>query len=85
MTAYLGRVHRPAHGLDLVEVEGIGPGHGAVEPRLEEGGPFIFESVRSAVIVFTHPGHSAVDGLKVYNRLNISVKFLSVYLQCPTL
>ena len=41
---------------DLVEVEGIVAGDGAVEARLEEGRPAVAELVRPTAVVLAHAG-----------------------------
>ncbi len=48
----------------MVEVEGVVPGQGAVEPRLEIGGPPGLELVGSAPVVLAHPAHSRVHALR---------------------
>ena len=56
-------VDHPGHGLDLVEVEGVGAGDGAVEPGLGEGGPLVLEGVRPSVVLLTDSAHPTVDRL----------------------
>ena len=53
-----------AHRLDLIKIERIGPRHRAVEAGFQETCPLGFMFVRSAVIIFTHPRHSAVHRLQ---------------------
>ena len=57
-------------GLDLVEVEGVVAGHGAVEPGLEEGGPPVPELVRTPLVVLADPSNSRVDDLATVHELN---------------
>ena len=45
------------HGLYLVEVEGEGAGHAAVEPGLQEGGPPVGPVAGPALVVLAHPSH----------------------------
>ena len=56
-------VDDPTHCLDLVEVEGVGAGDGAVEPGLGEGGPLVLEGVRPSVVLLTDSPHPTVDRL----------------------
>ena len=52
-------------GLYLVEVEGLLPGHRAVDPGLHEGGPLVLELVSPALVRLAHLGHAGVDGLEI--------------------
>ena len=45
------------HGLYLVEVEGEGAGHAAVEPGLQEGRPPVGPVAGPALVVLAHPSH----------------------------
>jgi hypothetical protein len=47
----------------VVEVEGVVPGQGAVEPRLEIGRPAGLELVGSAPVVLAHPPNPRVHAL----------------------
>ena len=51
---------------DLVEVEGIVAGDGAVEARLEEGRPAVAELVRPAAVVAAHAGDPRVHRLPFF-------------------
>ena len=53
-----------AHGLHLVEVEGVVARHGAVEPGLEEGCPLVAEGVRTSTVVLAHTRHTTVHTLE---------------------
>ena len=57
-------------GLDLVEVEGVVAGHGAVEPGLEEGGPPVPELVGASLVVLANPSNPRVNLLATVHELN---------------
>jgi len=48
----------------MVEVEGVVPGKGTVEPGLEVGGPPVLELVRAAPVILAHPSHPRVHALR---------------------
>ena len=57
-------------GLDLVEVEGVVAGHGAVEPGLEEGGPPVPELVGASLVVLANSSNPRVNLLATVHELN---------------
>ena len=67
---YVTKSYRVIHGdkyvtlTEVVEVEGVLPGDGAVEAGLEVGGPPGAELVGPALVVLAHPPHTAVHALK---------------------
>ena len=63
-------VEESGGGLDLVEVEGVVAGHGAVEPGLEEGGPPVPELVGASLVVLANSSNPRVNLLATVHELN---------------
>lgn len=59
-----------AGGVQQVEVEVGIPGHGAVEPRLEEGRPLLLQdALRSAQIALAHSRHARHHHLRPHRHV----------------
>ena len=56
--------------LDLVEVVGKLPGNGAVEPRLEIGGPVLGQHILAPGVPFADAGNARVHGLPAVHVLH---------------
>ena len=56
--------------LNLIKVEGIVARHGAVEARLEEGGPLGVEAPRAAEVVLADPRHAGEHRLAAVHVLH---------------
>ena len=67
------------HGLDLVEVEGEGAGHAAVEAGLQEGGPPVGPVAGPALVVLAHPSHPGEHVLNTEFQLNQPQLILMFY------
>ena len=56
--------------MNLIEVERIVARHGAVESRLEEGGPLGVEAPRAAEVVLADPRHAGEHRLAAVHVLH---------------
>ena len=57
-------------GLDVVVVEGVVSGGGAVEARLEERRPVVFEKDLASVVILADPRDARVHGLSAVGDLH---------------